>query len=91
MFSSILLRDNIQCSFRYEPSKWGVAYEVDSFDSGPILRKLVLLLSLCTSDCMKLVNFNNIQSTYHTEIRDCDGIMGKGDYGTQFTNHTVTS
>jgi hypothetical protein len=79
MFSDILLRDNIQCSFIYEPSKWGVAYEVASFDSGPILRKLVLLLSLCTSDCMKLLNFNNIQSTYRTKIRDYDGIMGKGD------------
>jgi hypothetical protein len=82
VFSSILLRDNIQCSFTYEPSEWGVAYEVASFDSGPTLRKLVLPLSLCKSDCMKLLNFDNIQSTYRTKIRDYNGTVGRGDQGT---------
>ena len=89
VFSSILLRDNIQCSFTYEPSKWGVAYEVAFFNSGPTLRKLVPPLSLCRSDCMKLLNFNDIQSTYCTKIRNYNGIVGRGDRRTQFINHTI--
>jgi hypothetical protein len=81
VFSSILLRDNIECSFTYEPSEWGVAYEVTSFHNGPTLRKLVLPLSLYMSDYMKLLNFDNIQSTYCTQLRDCNGIVGRGTGG----------
>ena len=50
--------------------------------------KMVLLVFLQTNDCMELLNFDDIQSMYHTEIRDCNGTVEKGDYGTQFIKHT---